>query len=255
MGTGPGSVTRAQAVKRAPSTRPWARTTAMTVYAALFVLWSELLGIPNDTLQVFAWLWLGTVAWHVEAQPRYHLNFLQDWWPPVRRPDRLLLQPRPHRQPRAAGALLRCRSTSTTWLGGGSTPTDGCRRPGAATRACGTSEPRWYDVVLHHRLRVALPGRADHRRRAVGAQPGRVGHAGCAATSPSTSAPWRSTSLYPMAPPWMAVRAGLPRRRRPPDHRPRLARPRPGPARPDPAQGVGNPVAAMPSLHAGIDRS
>jgi membrane-associated phospholipid phosphatase len=36
-----------------------------------------------------------------------------------------------------------------------------------------------------------------------------------------------------------------------PDRRLRLARHRPGPGGPDPA-GVGNPVAAMPSLHAGI---
>ena len=33
---------------------------AMAVYAGLLVLWSELLGIPSGTLQVFGWLWLGT---------------------------------------------------------------------------------------------------------------------------------------------------------------------------------------------------
>jgi len=83
MGTGPTDVASAEILQRAPATRPWARTTALTAYAALFVLWSELLGIPRGTLQVFAWLWLGTIAWHVEAEPRYHLNFVRDWWPPV----------------------------------------------------------------------------------------------------------------------------------------------------------------------------
>ena len=55
----------------------------MLGYAALLLLWSATLGIPNDTVQVFLWLWLGTVAWNIEAQPRYHLNFLKDWWLPV----------------------------------------------------------------------------------------------------------------------------------------------------------------------------
>ena len=32
---------------------------------------------------MFLWLWLGTVAWNIEAAPRYHLNFLKDWWIPV----------------------------------------------------------------------------------------------------------------------------------------------------------------------------
>ena len=50
---------------------------------SLLLLWSETLGIPNDTVQVFLWLWLGTVAWNIEARPRYHLNFLRDWWLPV----------------------------------------------------------------------------------------------------------------------------------------------------------------------------
>ena len=55
----------------------------MVAYAVLLVLWSETLGIPNDTVGVFLWLWLGTVAWNIEARPRYHLNFLKDWWIPV----------------------------------------------------------------------------------------------------------------------------------------------------------------------------
>src|SRR3954471_10314417 len=66
-----------------PRTRRKVRVAAMLVYAALLVLWSETLGIPNDTVGVFLWLWLGTVAWNIEAQPRYHLNFLKDWWIPV----------------------------------------------------------------------------------------------------------------------------------------------------------------------------
>ena len=65
-----------------PTRRP-ARIAAMVAYAVLLLVWIEFLGIPNDTLQVFLWLWLGTIAWNIEAQPRYHLNFLRDWWLPV----------------------------------------------------------------------------------------------------------------------------------------------------------------------------
>ena len=49
----------------------------------LLATWSKLLGIPNDTVQVFVWLWLGTIAWHVEAPSRYHLRFLRDWSLPM----------------------------------------------------------------------------------------------------------------------------------------------------------------------------
>lgn len=66
-----------------PRTRRKVRALAMTAYAGALTTWSLTLGIPNDTVQVFLWLWLGTVAWNIEARPRYHLNFLKDWWLPV----------------------------------------------------------------------------------------------------------------------------------------------------------------------------
>ena len=48
MGTGPSEAVRTPVVDRvAPVTRRWARTSALTAYAGLFVLWSELLGIPK----------------------------------------------------------------------------------------------------------------------------------------------------------------------------------------------------------------
>src|SRR6478609_9096933 len=66
-----------------PRTRHKVRVVSMAAYAGLLLLWSETLGIPNDTVGVFLWLWFGTIAWNIEAQPRYHLNFLKDWWLPV----------------------------------------------------------------------------------------------------------------------------------------------------------------------------
>src|SRR3954454_19445441 len=66
-----------------PRTRRRVRVVSMVAYVALLLLWSESLGIPNDTVQVFLWLWFGTIAWNIEANPRYHLNFVKDWWIPV----------------------------------------------------------------------------------------------------------------------------------------------------------------------------
>src|SRR3954447_6139252 len=66
-----------------PVTRRRARAIAMTVYAVAVLLWSDLLGIPNDTVQVFLWLWFGTIAWNIEAPWRYHLRFVRDWSIPM----------------------------------------------------------------------------------------------------------------------------------------------------------------------------
>ncbi len=65
------------------ATRRPARVAAMLAYAGLLALWSKFLGIPNDTVQVFVWLWLGTIAWHIQAPWRYHLRFPRDWSLPM----------------------------------------------------------------------------------------------------------------------------------------------------------------------------
>ena len=57
---------------------------------------------------------------------------------------------------------------------------------------------------------------------------------------------------YPMAPPWLAAQDGSVSGDVVPDHRPRLARARERRPATRSCPRVGNPVAAMPSLHAGI---
>src|SRR4051794_26800138 len=66
-----------------PVTRRGVRVLAMSAYAVALAVWSELLGIPNDTVQVFLWLWFGTIAWNAEAPWRYHLRFVRDWSLPM----------------------------------------------------------------------------------------------------------------------------------------------------------------------------
>ena len=249
MGTGPTNVASAEVLRRAPVTRPWARTTAMTAYAGLFVLWSELLGIPRGTLQVFAWLWLGTIAWHVEAEPRYHLNFVRDWWPPV---VGLLIYFYSRGLTDNLGLPVHFTMPISvdTWLGAGRTPTERLQAAWCGD-PCGPGvPPRWYDVVLttvymsHFLAGLTIAAVLWVRDRVAWVR-------------------WMRRYvtinfgalviyiLYPMAPPWMAAERGF----LPPDVHQITGRGWAdlGLGRLDASlQGVGNPVAAMPSLHAGM---
>ncbi|WP_244929905.1 phosphatase PAP2 family protein [Nocardioides sp. W7] len=237
--------TRAVPARR---TRRKARLAAMLVYAALLAVWIDLLGIPNDTLQVFLWLWVGTIAWNVEAEPRYHLSFLRDWWLPV------------------VGLVIYFYSRGLTdelglpvhitmpirvdeWLGGGVTPTERLQDAWCGDPCTKDSEPRWYDlffttVYATHFLAgltiaAVLWVRSRHEwmkwmRRYLGISFGAL----------------VVYILYPMAPPWMASEQG---------YMGEVTRITSrgwsdiGLDRVDLIlQGVGNPVAAMPSLHAGI---
>ena len=232
-----------------PRTRRRARALAVTAYAMALATWSELVGIPNDTVQVFLWLWLGTIAWNVEARPRYHLSFLKDWWLPV------------------AGLVIYFYSRGLTdelglpvhvtmpirfdaWLGGGEIPTARLQDAWCANPCLKDSEPRWYDLFFttvyatHFLTGLTIAAVLWVRRRAEWIRWMRrylVINFGALAIY----------IVYPMAPPWMASEGG----RLDADVTRITARGWHdiGLGRVDLIlQGVGNPVAAMPSLHAGI---
>ncbi|MEV7430474.1 phosphatase PAP2 family protein [Nocardioides sp. NPDC092400] len=229
-------------------TRRPARVVAMAVYVVALIAWSEVLGIPNDTVQVFVWLWLGTIAWNVGERPRYHLQFLRDWWPPV------------------VGLVIYFYSRGLTdelglpvhvtmpirvdeWLGGGTTPSEHLQAAWCGDPCVRDSAPRWYDVALttvyasHFVTGLTLaavlwlrsrPEWVRWMRRYLAINFGAL----------------VVYILYPMAPPWMASRDG---------YMGEVTRITSrgwadlGLGRFDLVlQGVGNPVAAMPSLHAGI---
>jgi membrane-associated phospholipid phosphatase len=232
-----------------PRTSRRMRLLSMSVYAVALVAWSELLGIPNDTVQVFLWLWLGTIAWHVSAPPRHHLSFLRDWWLPV------------------AGLVIYFYSRGLTdelglpvhvsmpirvdeWIGGGRTPTERLQEAWCGTPCLKDSQPRWYDVLLttvyatHFVTGLTIAAVLWVRNRAEWIK-------------------WMRRYLaisfgalgiyiaYPMAPPWMAsergsLHADVVRITGRGWHDVGLGR------FDLVLQGVGNPVAAMPSLHAGI---
>jgi hypothetical protein len=53
----------------------------MSVYAACFVLFWVLIGLPTDYGVAFAWLWLATIAWNNDRPWRHHWGFARDWVP------------------------------------------------------------------------------------------------------------------------------------------------------------------------------
>jgi membrane-associated phospholipid phosphatase len=221
----------------------------MSVYAVLFVLWSQTLGIPNDTVQVFVWLWLGTIAWHVQAEPRYHLNFLRDWWSPV---VGLVIYFFSRGLTDNLGFTVHFSMPITvdTWLGGGVTPTERLQAAWCGTPCDPGSAPQWFDALLttvyssHFLAGLTIAAVLWVRERVAWVRWMRR----YVAINFGALAVY---ILYPMAPPWMASEDGY----LPADvHRltgrgwSEIGLDRINLA----LQGVGNPVAAMPSLHAGI---
>ncbi|CAN5198982.1 phosphatase PAP2 family protein [soil metagenome] len=226
------------------------RVPAMGIFALAFAAWVALVGMPADPFQTFVWLWLGTVAWNFGAPWRQHLAFGQDWWPVFALlviylysrglSDDIISMPIHWTPP------IRI----DTWLGGGTLPTARLQDWLCAEPCTPDTPPRWYDVVLttvyfsHFVTGIGLAVILWVRSRAAWV-------------------PWMRRYLvinfsalivyvlYPMAPPWLASNNGYTDQ-----ELPRLT------ARGWDVLGfdgfhaalasVGNPVAAMPSLHSGI---
>jgi membrane-associated phospholipid phosphatase len=232
-----------------PRTRRRARVLAMTAYAVAFAAWSELLGIPNDTVQVFLWLWLGTIAWNIEARPGYHLSFLKDWWLPVVGLV-IYFYSRGLTDELGLPVHVTMPIRLDTWIGGGEIPTARLQDAWCADPCLKASEPRWYDFFLttvyatHFLAGLTIAAVLWVRRRSEWIRWMRrylVINFGALAIY----------IVYPMAPPWMASEEGW----LDADVTRITARGWHdiGLGRVDLIlQGVGNPVAAMPSLHAGI---
>src|SRR4051794_20199834 len=226
----------------------------MVLYVVGLAAYSDLLGIPNDTISVFAWLWLGTIAWSIEAPWRYHLRFVRDWSLPMvgmvvyfysrGLTDELGLPVHFTMPIRFDDALSQLSGA------GGTLPTVGLQHALCGDPCLRRSDPRWYAVLFtsvyasHFLCGLTIAAVLWVRRR-------------------SEWVLWMRRYLtinfgalvvyilYPMAPPWMAADEGYVH-----EVIPRLT----GRGWRDLGlgrfdlilQGVGNPVAAMPSLHAGI---
>lgn len=230
--------------------RWWWRPAAMSGYAALATLWVATLGIPKDPFAVFFLLWLATFAWYAGYPWRQHRAFFSDWWPAFALlvaymysrglSDEIFQMPVAWRMP----------IDVDRWMFGGTLPTQYLQERLCGIPCSAASEPRWYDLALtsvyntHFLLGLGLAAVLYLRNRAEW-------------ISWLTRYVAINVSglvvyiLYPMAPPWLASQEGVLG-----DHIARLT----GRGWRDLGLGgfhhqlaaVGNPVAAMPSLHAGV---
>ncbi|MDF1705994.1 MAG: phosphatase PAP2 family protein [Aeromicrobium sp.] len=226
------------------------RALAMSVYALALGVWIVVVGLPSDPFQMFVWLWLAAIAWYAGAPWSEHTRFVRDWWPAFAvlilylysrgLSDELIGMPVHWTMPIEVDR----------WMFGGHLPTEVLQ-----DRLCGdpclrSTEPRWYDIVLttvyfsHFVLGLGLAFVLWIRDRAAWA-------AWLTRYLTINVAGLVIYILYPMAPPWLASKE-----RYIGEALPRLT-----------GRGwevigldgfhvvlasVGNPVAAMPSLHCGI---
>jgi hypothetical protein len=187
-------------------TRRGARVVAMSAYAVALTAYSELLGIPNDTVSVFVWLWFGTIAWNIEAPWRYHLRFVRDWSIPMVGLV-IYFYSRGLTDELALPVHITMPIRVDEWLGVGTLPTEWLQH-----RLCGDpclreSDPRWYDVFFttvyasHFLTGLTIAAVLWVRRREEWLRWMRryvsinFGALAC-------------YILYPMAPPWMASEDG-----------------------------------------------
>ncbi len=59
------------------------RIVAVAIWAVLFAAAVFVLGVPTDTLYLFACLWTATIAWNIDQPWRSQLRFGRDWAPIV----------------------------------------------------------------------------------------------------------------------------------------------------------------------------
>src|SRR4051812_29098752 len=183
----------------------------MVGYAVALAAYTELLGIPNDTVSVFVWLWFGTIAWNIEAPRHYHLRFVRDWSLPMigliiyfysrGLTDELGL-PVHYTFPIRFDEEL-----SRIFGGGGTLPTVHLQQALCGDPCVRTSDPSWYDVFFttvyasHFLCGLTIAAVLWMRSRAEWLRWMRryvtinFGALAC-------------YILYPMAPPWMASEEG-----------------------------------------------
>lgn len=195
-----------QAVARQVVTSRRVRIIAMVTYAVALAAYSKLVGLPADLIQVTFWMWLGTIAWNIQAPWRVHLVFLRDWWPAV-----AVLQVYVYSRGITSHLGLPVHVSEPVvvdrWLGGGTIPTQGLQ-DSLCGDPCERSIPaRWYDggltiVYYTHFIAAPLTALVLYLRNRL----------------TWISFMRRYISLYfvgllfyityPMAPPWMASRDG-----------------------------------------------
>ena len=227
-----------------------ARVASMLAYVVALAGWVTVMGLPKQALTAFGWIWLATIAWNIRAPLRTHLDFLRDWSMPLAVLTIYLYSRGLADDLGFVSVHVTAPIKADRWLFHGTLPTELLQ-----AKLCGdpcerSSTPHWYDDVLttvyysHFVVALTIASVLWLRDRSAWVRFMR-----------------RYLSLnilalvvyitYPMAPPWLAAQDGFVS-----GHVTRLT----GRGWYDLKDGnfhqklsaVGNPVAAMPSLHAGI---
>lgn len=237
--------------ERVRATTPWAwRGPAIAIYGVAFATLVVLVGVPTDPYSLFATLWVATIAWNVRDAWREHLAFVRDWAPVLVLLVIYLYSRGLSDELVSAPVHFTAPIHVDRWLAGGELPTVRLQHAWCGNPCTTSVPPHWYDAVLttvyysHFVTGLTVAVVLWLRDR-------------------TTWLPWMRRYvainfgalvvyvLYPMAPPWLASKHGLTS-----EHVARLT----GRGWDDLGLGgfhtamarVGNPVAAMPSLHAGL---
>ena len=239
-----------EAVRAPARPRPAAelRVVAKLSFVAVAAAWVLAVGIPADPISMFVWLWLATIAWRWGVPARRHLDFAVDWWPALAAllfytytrglADQLGIQPH-------VGMPI----VVDTWLGAGTLPTQRLQELLCGETCADPAAGAWYDTVFTATyathfvcgLTIAVvlwlrsrPAWARWMRRYLALNlTGLVIYV-----------------VYPMVPPWMASDTGA--LSTPIERMTGRGGGGPGLQLAQLVMGpIGNPVAAMPSLHAG----
>lgn len=244
------------------------RWAGMTVYVVALATWMVVMGLPKQTLLVIGWMWLATIAWDVRRPWREHLAFARDWWPVVALLTAYLYSRGLSDDLGFASVHVTEPITIDRWLFGGVLPTAWLQ-----AELCGVPcerglPPRWYDVVLSTvyyshffvGLGVGVALWVRNRSAWIGYMRRYISLSALALVI---------YVVYPMAPPWMAARDGQlssdinritsrgwfdlgQSRSVTGGLASRGEAGTPGGSAHDQFTAVGNQVAAMPSLHAGL---
>ena len=235
----------------APATPVPSRVLGALAYVVALTTWITVAGLPKQSVLAVTWIWLATVAWNVRAPLRSHLDFARDWGPALAVLVVYLYSRGLADELGMVEVHVRGAAQTDAWLFGGTLPTEYLQGKLCGVPCERTMAPRWYDVGLttvyysHFFVALGVAGVLWSRNRPA----------------------WRGymrryLSLnmlglliyitFPMAPPWMAAQDGVVSSD--------VARITgrgwfdldAGGSFHERFSAVGNPVAAMPSLHAAI---
>lgn len=231
------------------------RTLGILVYAAGLATYIGVIGLPKQTLAAVAWIWLATIAWDIRKPWRAHLQFLRDWWPPLALLTIYLYSRGISDDLGFVAVHVTEPITADRWLFGGVLPTEWLQAHLCGVPCERATMPAWYDVALttvyysHFFVALGIAGVLWTRDR-----PEWVRYMRRYLTVTAITLVIYIT--YPMAPPWMASRDG--------HITSDISRitgrgwfdlgggGSGGSTAHQEFSAVGNQVAAMPSLHAGL---